>query len=244
MLAIITDEVRFYFDCATFLKRQEIPFITLPKGDEMPSTVTVVLTTDAEAPEIDFMCVVHHSNPRIAGKMAIAELLNRRTSHLAVLAFDPGPHPGFALVCDGVVVEAQRIDHLKDVHKVVEEVLEYIEADRFLVKVGHQDETNRNRIINSLWHLGITVEVVMEHKTTMRSKQPNVDAAIAISRLPGKELDWPPAVKPTLGELKEVQRQSRIKSNGKATISLEWARKVAKGESSMKEAIDETVGKE
>ena len=44
-------------------------------------------------------------------------------------------------------------------------------------------------------------------------------------------------LKPTIGDLKEIQRQSRIHSSGDLTISTELARKVACGEITMDEAI-------
>ena len=42
---------------------------------------------------------------------------------------------------------------------------------------------------------------------------------------------------PTEGELKEIQRQSRITSSGNLTISTELARRVACGELSLEDAI-------
>ena len=44
-------------------------------------------------------------------------------------------------------------------------------------------------------------------------------------------------LKPTTGDLKEIQRQSRIQSSGGITISTELARMVACGEITMDEAI-------
>ena len=46
-------------------------------------------------------------------------------------------------------------------------------------------------------------------------------------------------LQPTEGEVKELQRRSRIKSQGRVTISLDLARKVALGELTLEEAIDE-----
>ena len=68
-------------------------------------------------------------------------------------------------------------------------------------------------------------------------------AASAYAKLSGKPLNWPPAVDPTHGELREVQRQSRISSGGTATISMELALLVAKGEMSMEEALRATIDK-
>jgi hypothetical protein len=45
-------------------------------------------------------------------------------------------------------------------------------------------------------------------------------------------------LQPTEGEVKELQRRSRIKSQGRVTISSDLARKVALGELTLAEAID------
>ena len=45
-------------------------------------------------------------------------------------------------------------------------------------------------------------------------------------------------LQPTEGEVKELQRRSRIKSQGRVTISSDLARKVALGELTLAEAIE------
>jgi hypothetical protein len=44
-------------------------------------------------------------------------------------------------------------------------------------------------------------------------------------------------INPTEGEVKDIQRLSRIESGGKITISKELAKKVAKGKLSLKDAM-------
>jgi hypothetical protein len=46
---------------------------------------------------------------------------------------------------------------------------------------------------------------------------------------------------PTEGELRELQRRSRIKSQGRVTISSEMARRVALGELTLIEAIEQFI---
>lgn len=51
-----------------------------------------------------------------------------------------------------------------------------------------------------------------------------------------------PDVRPSDGEIREIQRRSRIRSSGRITISKELARQVATGEKEMDEAIEEQKG--
>jgi len=241
MLAIMTDDVRFFYDCATLLREKGVPFLAIPVDGEIPSTVTLVLTTRGEAPGIDFLAVVADDDAGRGVKSAMARMNGGERFVQVICAFDPGPRPGFAVFGDGALLEAGVLDSVKDCKSAVEAVLAYADAEGYLIRIGHQDVTNRNRMINLLWPLGITVEVVREDKTTPRSHTPNADAAVAIGRKQGESLHWPPAVKPTSGELREVQRQSRISSSGEATISRELARAVARGELSMVEALERTT---
>src|SRR5438046_950738 len=105
------------------------------------------------------------------------------------------------------------------------------------VRIGHCDPTNRNRILNAVSRDRIRVEIVDEAGTTRRTPQPDVDAAIEIARTPGRRVEPPFDVRPTPGEVREIQRRSRIDSGGLVTISSELAGAVARGDLSLDEAI-------
>lgn len=86
------------------------------------------------------------------------------------------------------------------------------------------------------------VELVDERKTSrgLNRNQHSV-SAIRIATLSG-ECVWEPVVmNPTEGELRELQRRSRIKSQGRVTISSEMARRVALGELTLIEAIEQFI---
>ena len=48
-------------------------------------------------------------------------------------------------------------------------------------------------------------------------------------------------IDPSEGELRDIQRISRNKSNGRVTIPTELARKVAKGEVTIEQAIEQII---
>jgi len=53
----------------------------------------------------------------------------------------------------------------------------------------------------------------------------------------GQRVEEAPEVEPTAGELRDIQRLSRIESEGSVTISSELASAVAKGDLTLREAV-------
>ncbi len=106
-----------------------------------------------------------------------------------------------------------------------------------IARVGHGDRTNRNRVIKAIWNTVDDVEIVDERNTTRRTEEPDADAAISIAMAPGFRMPFPPEIEPTPGELRDIQRISRIESGGRMTISADLAEMVAKGELTLPEAL-------
>ena len=79
------------------------------------------------------------------------------------------------------------------------------------------------------------IEIVDEAGTTKRMED-DIEAAIEIAFGKGKEIRFLSEIRPTHGDLKRIQDESRILS-GSITISEELAELVAKGEMSLEEAI-------
>src|SRR2546426_682403 len=105
------------------------------------------------------------------------------------------------------------------------------------VRVGLGDPTNRDRILKALARDALRVEVVDEAGTTHRTAQPDVDAAIDIAKSSGRRVEAPVEIRPTPGEVREIQRRSRLDSGGVVTISSELAGAVARGDLTLEEAI-------
>jgi len=109
------------------------------------------------------------------------------------------------------------------------------------IKVGHQAVTIRNRIINDLLELvkkfDFVIEIADETSTTREKNNPDINAAIEISSMPGSPVYRPMDVNPTPGEIRDIQRISRIKSGSELTISRTLAARVATGELDLHEAI-------
>ena len=96
-----------------------------------------------------------------------------------------------------------------------------------------------NRLANAMLARGYAVELVNEQKTSrgVKRNQHGV-SAIRIATLSGERVWEPFELQTTEGEIREIQRRSRIKSQGRITISSELARQVALGELTLLEAIN------
>src|SRR2546426_1000052 len=105
-------------------------------------------------------------------------------------------------------------------------------------------EASRVRLLKPLARAQLRGEVVDEAGTTHRTAQPDVDAAIDIAKSSGRRVDPPVEIRPTPGEVREIQRRSRLDSGGVVTISSELAGAVARGDLTLEEAIARARRKE
>ena len=238
VVGILTEDFRLYHDLITALKARDVPFRSLSLDDPIPRDVGAVLTSPAEASRVRFPEVVPCEDVPEAIARALQILRGRRQWRELVVGVDPGAAPGVAFVGDGEVIDTRVAPSPEDVADTVRSALLGFPAERVRLRVGHGDPTNRNRIINALAPLGLPVEIVDEKGTTRRTPSPDVDAAVEIARGHGVRAARYYAVEPTPGEVREVQRQSRLSSEGTVTISAELARRVARGELTLGEAIE------
>src|SRR5881628_1240508 len=69
-------------------------------------------------------------------------------------------------------------------------------------------------------------------------------AASDIAKSSGRRVEPPVEIRPTPGEVREIQRRSRLDSGGVVTISSELAGAVARGDLTLEEAITQAKRKE
>lgn len=238
IIAVATDNFRFYYDIVKELKQRDIPFVSLSPKDPIPEGVEVVLTTELEKDAIDFKNVVIASDDiRRAVRQALSILSGKASYQQMVVGVDPGSKPGVALLGDGRLLETAYADSPEDVKNIVERYMKTYEYQIMIVRIGHGDRTNRNRTINVLRDIPVIVEIVNEEYTTKGGVSPDLQAAEEIAISVGELAVGEYLVESTEGEKKEMQRRSRIKSDGEITISKELAKKVVEGEVELSEAI-------
>ncbi len=244
IMALITDEFRLYYGLIRELKRKNISFISLAGGEPIPYNVGVVITTRSCMEEIDFprkiIVETEGDIPRMVDR-ALEILRGRVRIKYLVIGVDPGKSPGVAVIGDGELINQYKCYSPQEVSVIVEKVFYTYDAENRKVKVGHQAVTIRNRIINDLLELRkkneFILEIADETSTTRLKHDPHINAAIEISSMPGSPVESYMNINPTPGELKDIQRISRIRSGSFVTISRTLAARVAIGELDLLEAI-------
>jgi len=155
-----------------------------------------------------------------------------------VFGIDPGPRPGLAWLADSVLVGKTQLEKIEDVTTNIVNLSTSIPHKRMIVKIGNGAPLIRDRIINDCLELEMKIFEVVENKTSRGSRaKTHLHAATRIALLRGKQIFSVREIVPTDGDLREIQRQSRIESSGRVTISTEIAYLVAVGKISLDSAI-------
>lgn len=233
ILGILTEDFSVYYDLVKELKSKEIPFISLSFNEKIPSNVGIIITTKEEKHKIKFRNVVEFSGIGTIDN-ALSKLTKENFYNLSI-GIDPGERTGIAVIGDGKIVFTSQCKP-EYVLKTVKKILEVNKAENTNIKIGHGAKTIRNRIINSLLHLNIQIEIVDESCTT-NFRGGDIKSAEEIAKLNGFIVKNFIEISPTERELKHIQRESRIKSKN-ITISKELAEKVAKGKLTIEKAIE------
>ena len=237
VLGVLTEDFRLYHDLVAALKARDLPFVVLSFDRRIPDGVGAILTSPAEAPRIRTRRLVPVDDLDSSIARAVQILKGKSEWKELLLGVDPGREPGVAIIGDGDVIDTRIAANPEAVAVHVREAIRIFPARDVRVRIGHGDPTNRNRILNALAEDRLRVEIVDEAGTTHRTAQPDVDAAIDIARTPGRRVEPPFEVRPTPGEIREIQRRSRLESGGLVTISSELAGGVARGDLTLDEAI-------
>lgn len=237
VLGILTEDFRLYHDLVAALKARDYPFVSLSFARRIPDSVGAILTSPAEAGRIRSRRVVPVDDLDSSIAKAIQVLKGKSAWTELWIGIDPGREPGIAVVGDGEVVDTRIAESPEAVAFHVRQAIRTFPAKEARIRIGHGDPTNRNRVLNALARDRLPVEIVDEAGTTRRTPQPDVDAAIDIARTSGRRVKPPLEVRPTPGEVREIQRRSRLGSGGVVTISTELAGAVARGELSLEDAI-------
>ena len=176
----------------------------------------------------------------LAVEAAIFALKGSSKTHRFTIGIDTGPRPGIAWFTDGVLIDTKQTESIEQCIKTVDSLIDHHDFQHLLIRMGKGSPSHRNRLLNAMLQQGYVVELVDERKTSrgLNRNQHSV-SAIRIATLAGERIWEMVELQATEGEVKELQRRSRIKSQGRVTISLDLARKVALGELTLEEAIDE-----
>lgn len=238
LIGLLTEDPRTYFEVLEVLRDQGTKFVSLDFDDPVPANVGAIITTEKERDRIAFDNVVVCEDPSLAVAKAKRMASGESDIKDLLIGVDPGVRPGYAALGDGVVLERAVAPSPEAVGKIVDSLIRSYPSTNVVVRIGHGDRTNRNRIFNALWDNGRRLEIVDERNTTKRSHTPDEDAAVEIAMTPGYRPVKRQEVDPCPGEIRNIQRISRLESAGRVTVSKELARRVAMGELTLEDAIE------
>lgn len=238
MIVVATGNFEVYHDVVTELHGRGVEFNTIEPDEPVPERATIVVTADDEtvdAPDDVPVVTATPDDPRTAVEDVIAIL--RGGEGRTVVGIDPGERPGIAVLAGEMVVAAFQVpvDQAADV--VREEIEEAVDP---LIRIGDGARLVGARIIDVL---DAPVELVDESGTTPylgagSRGMGDVLAAANIARIEGERVQSRD-IEPTAGELQRIKDRSREASDTNRAIDEALARRVATGELTVREALEE-----
>jgi hypothetical protein len=237
-VGVLISDAKLLFELIEALKAEGVPF-ELADPQNISHDIEVLLTTKSDRPKgfstKSILCSLDAVHQCVKEAKAVLKFKGKIKS--LVIGIDPGSSPGVAVLADQLLIDSAAVDSPEKVVGLIADYIQVYPSDQVLVRIGNGDRTIRNRIFNSVWDLGTPIEIVDEKNTSTKSDQKDIDAAIEIALTPGYRPVKRQPVAPSEGEIADIQRKSRIGSNGELTISRSLAGSVARGEISMEQAI-------
>ena len=241
-MALVTRDSSLYSEIAGALRERKIPCVSLLPGDRIPDRVAAVITTPGEAKHVDHARVlpVPEGGDRHALWTAVGDaLLAPAGARELIVGVDPGPRPGYAVMSGTAVVGEGVLDSPEASVRFADHLRHRFPSRSIRYRVGSGDPPSRNRIVNGLLERRRRVELVDEQGTTPRGHRRPRDmlAARRIAATEGRDVYAPIPTTVTEGEVANVQRLSRIGSEGRITIPRSMAHRVLRGELTLSEAV-------
>lgn len=244
-LGVYTKDFSLYHDLLNVLKKRKIPYVSLSAIDHIPSKIGVILTSNNEIHDIKTQKVIAadaYDTIDHAIDLALQMLIGKELYSKIYIGIDPGEKPGIAVVGDDILLQKIQLETPEEVVNTIKRILKEYPAIEVLVRIGHGSIITRNRIINSLISLRVSIEIVDETKTTSSQQKSRYErdseAAASIAMLSGGRVQRRLPLEPTRGDIRNVQERSRQLTEGRFSISEKKALQVLKGEISLKEAVE------
>ncbi|WP_135820981.1 hypothetical protein [Halostella litorea] len=242
MIVVATGDFELYHGVVNELRDRGVTFTTVEPDDPLPEGTDVLVTGEddavspAELPGDVTVVTASPDGARRAVESALAAL--RGEGGRTVVGVDPGTRPGIAVLAGETVVAAFHVPLSDAVDTVREEVAD---APDPVVRVGDGARLQGATIVNELDD--VRVELVDETGTTPylgtgARGMGDVLAAVNIARIEGDAVDQR-EIEPTEGELKVIKDRSRERSERNRAIDEDLARRVASGDLTIDEALDE-----
>jgi hypothetical protein len=239
VIVVATADFELYHEVVDLLRDRGVAFTTVEPGDDLPDGASVVIAApdDGASEGDDVERVIATADD---ARRAVDEALTllRGGEGRTVVGVDPGVRPGIVVLSGETVVAAFQVPLSDAVGTIRREVADAVDP---LVRIGDGSRLQGARLVNDLDD--VTVELVDETGTTPylgtgARGMGDVLAAVNIARLEGERIDSRD-VDPTAGELQRIKDRSRQVSTDDRTIDDTLARRVAAGDLTVEEALDE-----
>jgi hypothetical protein len=258
-LAVLTSDFSLYHDLVKHLRDRKVPFASLSFGETPGPDIGVVVTSWRDVLRADLpkglpvigVPLDPTGREDIDAAIVQAQRLLEGVPgyHEVIIGVDPGKRPGFAVLGEGRLLQTAQVFHIDEAIPLLLKLLDLYPADRYTIRLGHGSPRERDNILRGVQKADrpdVRIQLVDETGTTLppgrRKRLPSdVAAALEIARTPGHP---PKRIRSAVsaGQIREVQRESRELTEGQFTISRDQARRVAKEELTLPEAIDEERG--
>lgn len=237
-IVVATADFEVYHDVVTELRGRGAAFTTVEPDDPIPDDAEVVITgsdDDIDPAGVEVV-IADPDAPRRTVENAITFL--RGADGRTIVGVDPGTRPGIAVLAGEIVIAAHQVALGDAVDVIRGEVADTVDP---VVRVGDGARLQGAQIINELED--VQVELVDETGTTPylgsgARGMGDVLAAVNIARLEG-ELVEERDIEPTAGEIQVIKDRSREQSAENRAINEALARRVAVGDLTVDEALDE-----
>lgn len=235
---ISSDDVVLSFRLMQRLKQMNIQFELLEPHHTIPQ-YSIVFTDHPQHPHPQAIFVdVHSIEQALEQYFAIVHKIDEDA--MLIIGIDPGPRPACAWRTNKQPVDAHQCESVDDLFSFLTKLSRRYNTLRIKVRVGNGSPVDRDRIINRCFSRGYLVEEVDEKATSRGpNRHDHTKAAIRISMKAGKSVFLERIIEPSKGFIRNIQRESRVVSGGKTTISSLLAKKVALGELSIEEALEQ-----
>ncbi|WP_336036592.1 hypothetical protein [Halobacterium yunchengense] len=236
MIVVATADFEVYHEVVEELRERDVEFTTVEPGDPLPERTSVVVTAGEDVDTDLPVVVAAGGDARRTVEEALVHV--RGGEGRTVVGVDPGTRPGIAVLRGGMLVAAFQVP----VDRAADVVLEEVAGDDdAVVRIGDGARLEGARIVDELDD--VRVELVDETGTTPflgpgARGMGDVLAAANIALMAGEEIEGR-TIEPTAGELQVIKSRSREASEQNRAITEALARRVARGELTLEEALAE-----